>query len=436
MTLPKNTLPTRASVAVGAGSDVQGTQPAQFNGPRGLCVDGIGNIIVADELNHCIRMISREGIVSTIAGVGKPGHRDGATRVAQFSHPAGVTVDWTDGSILVADEGNNSIRRISARGKVTTVAGTGEAGYCDGVRTAARFRSPCDVAMDWEGNILVADYWNRCVRKISPRGWVSTFLHTGEDSVASCSYPVAVDMDYKNWSVTVGTTSCRHTIRQVSTRVDRRHSETMPLNTTSTYSDRARVIDTDVVRYPCGIAVNLDSGIIAADSGTCCIYSISPTGVASILAGTGETGYRDGDMAQFSRYLRVAVDRDGYVIVSDEGNHCIRKISPCGLVCTIAGNGEAGYRDGEGVVCTATLATCAQQLSPMACCPNHSTTNYTLLSKTLQRALVIMVNPHLASTITCQEGLKDLRGIRVSFPAAFFQAIDPAQGQGFERFNE
>jgi DNA-binding beta-propeller fold protein YncE len=142
-------------------------------------VDEGGNVIVADNHNHDIRKITPQGHVSTLAGTGEWGHRDGEANVAQFNYPRGVAVD-EDGNVMVADKGNHRIRKITPQGHVSTLAGTGEKGYQDGEGTIAQFNYPQGVAVDKDGNIIVTDEENYHIRKITPQGHVSTLAGTGK----------------------------------------------------------------------------------------------------------------------------------------------------------------------------------------------------------------------------------------------------------------
>eukprot|EP01043_Picozoa_sp_COSAG02_P095329 COSAG02_NODE_31704_length_528_cov_1899.069930_1_plen_145_part_01 len=128
---------------------------AQFSGPHCVAVAGDGSLLVADNGNHCIRRVSADGRqVSTVAGAaGQSGHKDGPAHEARFSYPYGVAVAG-DGSLLVADNGNHCIRRVSADGRqVSTVAGAaGQSGHKDGPAHEARFSGPCGVAVAGDGS--------------------------------------------------------------------------------------------------------------------------------------------------------------------------------------------------------------------------------------------------------------------------------------------
>lgn len=139
---------------------------AKFNGPRGLAVDAAGNVYVADTGNHCIRVITPDGQVTTLAGSREAGFADGAGAQALFSYPADVAID-SQGNLYVADTANHRVRKISPDGQVTTLAGSGQPGLVDGLPEQAQFRAPEGIAVDKNGNIYLADTGNHAVRKVS-----------------------------------------------------------------------------------------------------------------------------------------------------------------------------------------------------------------------------------------------------------------------------
>ena len=155
---------------------------ASFNTPSALAIDATGNLILADTGNNAIRRITPQGDVTTLAGDRFPGFQDGAALEARFNGPIGVAVDAT-GRVIVADTYNDRIRAIHPDGRVVTLAGDGQPGFYDGPSDQARFDTPCGVAVDRTGNIYVADTANGSVRMISPSGVVSTLTSTPPDGL-------------------------------------------------------------------------------------------------------------------------------------------------------------------------------------------------------------------------------------------------------------
>ncbi|WP_162303709.1 hypothetical protein [Hymenobacter sediminis] len=123
-----------------------------------------------------IRKISTTGVVSTLAG-GPGGYADGVGSAARFQSPEGLAVD-AHGTIYVAEHGGARIRKITSDGQVSTLAGTGNLGYKDGPASTAQFFRPAGIAVDTFGNVFVAEYGNHCIRKITPAGEVSTLAGT------------------------------------------------------------------------------------------------------------------------------------------------------------------------------------------------------------------------------------------------------------------
>jgi DNA-binding beta-propeller fold protein YncE len=172
----KGRLELLAGVPSGQGN-ADGTGPgARFNAPEGLAVDADGNVFVADYQSSDIRRITPSGVATTLAGSGFQGHQDGVGLAAEFLDPMGVAVDG-DGTLYVADTGNQVIRKITPAGEVTTFAGTAEqGGSADGTGPDARFSWISGVAVDGAGDLYVTDGDNSTVRRITPAGVVTTVV--------------------------------------------------------------------------------------------------------------------------------------------------------------------------------------------------------------------------------------------------------------------
>jgi tetratricopeptide (TPR) repeat protein/sugar lactone lactonase YvrE len=273
---------------------------ARFWAPSGVAVDVKRNVYVADTTNNTIRKITPDGVVTTLAGSpGQRGSRDGTGSAAQFFDPSGVALDGS-GNLYVADSGNNTIRKITPNGTVTTLAGTaGQRGSTDGTGGAASFNVPGDLAVDGNGNLYVTDKNNFIIRKITSAGAVTTLAGSS------------------------GTTGSNDGM-----------------------GSAARFLS------PSGVAVDGSGNLYVADSGNSIIRKITPDGAVTTLAGSAHKyGSSDGvgSQAQFFMPSGVAVDGNGNVYVADTTNKTIRKITPDGVVTTVAGSARhRGSSDGTG----------------------------------------------------------------------------------------
>ena len=165
---------------------------ALFNSPSGLAIVPNGDLIVVDTGNNCIRRVPIRGETSTVAGNGKPGYADGPARNAQFNGPIGVAVG-ANGNIYVADTYNDRIRMITPEGEVSTVAGKGTPGYADGDRNTALFDTPSGIVVAGDNSLIVADTGNDRLRRIGPEGNVTTLPAT------DLSSPIGLAITHDNF---------------------------------------------------------------------------------------------------------------------------------------------------------------------------------------------------------------------------------------------
>jgi uncharacterized repeat protein (TIGR01451 family) len=155
--------------------------------PQGIAIDSLGNLYIADSGNHRILQMAPGGTVTTVAGNGYQGYSgdDGPATSAQLNFPGGIAVDAA-GNLYLADTGNNSIRKVNSKGVITTVAGSGIAGFAgdDGAATAARLNSPASVALDSAGNLYIADQLNNRIRAVAASGIITTVAGNGVSAYA------------------------------------------------------------------------------------------------------------------------------------------------------------------------------------------------------------------------------------------------------------
>ena len=294
---------------------------ARFNLPTGVAVDSAGFVYVADQSNHVIRKITASGVVTTVAGSGNAGFAGGTGTAAAFRNPSGVAVDGS-GNLYVADSDNNCIRKITTDRVVTVLAGSGIAGYLDGTGRAASFRYPTGVAVDIGGNVYVADSLNGRIRKITAEGVVTTLAGSGAygniDGTgvsAAFHWPTGVAVDSLG-NVYVADRG-NHSIRKITA--------------SGVVTTLLSGLVTGELSNPTGVALDNLGNIYVADNLNNRIRKITVIGSVITLAGLGNQsyGYLDGigTSAMFSWPQGVAVDRVGNVYVADTGNYAIRKIT-------------------------------------------------------------------------------------------------------------
>ena len=349
---PGGVVSTLAGSAGMAGNEDGGGAGARFDGPSRLVVNHAGNIVVADTYNHNIRQITPTGDVTSLAGTGNHGYNDGPAFAAQFYFPRGISVDATD-NIYVADTNNNTVRKIAPNGDVSTLAGSLNRGNADGAGNTARFDRPIGAAVDNEGNVFVADYYNHTVRKVTPTGVVSTFAglaspgnDDGTGGAARFWFPQSAAVSVGGDVYVADRTN--NTIRKIT-----------PAGVVSTLAGLAGNAGSadgtgSAARFdlPTGVAVDSAANVYVADLHNNTIRKITPAGVVSTFAGlAGSSGGGDGtgSAARFNAPAGVAVDNANNVYVAEFYNNTIRKITPAAVVSTLAGSaGLFGSADGNG----------------------------------------------------------------------------------------
>jgi sugar lactone lactonase YvrE len=329
---------------------------ARFQLPTGVAVDGAGNVYVADSFSSTVRKVTAGGVVTTLAGTaGMAGSVDGTGAAARFNSPDGVAVD-SAGNVYVADTVNATIRKVTAGGVVTTLAGTAEmAGSMDGTGAAARFNSPDGVAVDSAGNVYVADRSNDTIRKMTAGEVVTTLAGTtgmigtvdGTGAAARFRFPQGVVVDSAG-NLYVADSS-NQTIRKVTAG-----------GVVMTLAGAGGMVGSvdgtgAAARFslPSGVAIDGAGNVYVADQLNHTIRKMTPGGVVTTLAGAapGIPGSMDGPgtAAFFNSPHDLAVDSSGNVYVADTGNHTLRKVTAGGVVTTLAGTaGMTGIVDGTG----------------------------------------------------------------------------------------
>lgn len=267
-------------------NDAKGAD-AKFNSPTGLAIDPTGNLYVTDMANHLVRKVTPDGTVSTFAGT-----YNNSTIINQ---PSAATMD-ASGNIYVSNITGGTIGKITPSGTITSYAGDGSTGYRNGAAAQAEFYALSGITVDPSGNLYIADGLNHVIRKIDPSGNVSTFAgdHHG---------------GYKD-----GTS------------------------------------DVAEFDFPIGITMDAKGNLFVIDQINNMVRKITPSGMVSTLAGSGQRATTDGTgtAAAFNNPLAGAVDSHGNVFVTEFYGASVRKVTPDGVVTTINGS-HAVYATGASI---------------------------------------------------------------------------------------
>jgi len=275
--------------------------------PLGL-VDGIAvndqDIYFSDRSNHLIRKINHKGIITTIAGNGNADFGgDGAPALeAALNNPAGLTFD-KKGNLYIADRNNHRIRKVSPHGIITTVAGNGVADFDgdDGPATKASLNLPSDVACDAKGNLYISDRSNNRIRKVDSRGIIITFAGLGVPWFGG-DHDLALDA---------------------------------------------------FLKFPFGITLDQQGNLYIADRGNNQIRKVDNDGIIVTVTGNGLFASR-GDQgpaiqANLAYPTDIVVDKKGNLYIADRNNSLVRKVTPLGIISTIAGTGKTHFNGDQGL---------------------------------------------------------------------------------------
>jgi sugar lactone lactonase YvrE len=275
--------------------------------PWGVATDVLGNVYIGDASSYTIRRVDSSGIIHAFAGTGTPGTAGdgGPAAAAQLNGVAEMTMD-TAGNLYYADYTANKVRKIDAAGIITTVAGTGTAGFSGdgGPATAAKLNAPYGVAVDPGGNLYIADETNSRIRKVDPAGVITTFAGTGTAGFSGDGGPSIAAQ----------------------------------------------------INHPIAIASDANGNIYIADINNDRVRKVDAAGTITTFAGTGTVGYSgDGGPATFADLNHpygLIADTAGNVYISDSAGSRVRRVDTSGIITTVAGDGTAAT-SGDGGPATA-----------------------------------------------------------------------------------
>ncbi|HIJ50507.1 MAG TPA: hypothetical protein HPP54_05565 [Nitrospinae bacterium] len=327
---------------------------ARLNVPAGLAFDKSGNLYIADRNNNRIRKVDTSGTITTIAGTRTAGFSGdgGLATQAQLNLPSGVALDGK-GNIFISDRSNNRIRVIDSKGKIRTYAGSGNDGFSgdNGPALKASIDRPFGIALDRKGNLYIADRRNNRVRKVNTQGIITTVAGDGGYFMMGDNGPAYRASIAGPTGVVVDDQGTLYIADRENNRIRAVDSQGMISTVVGTgqqdYNGDSEVARDTNLHLPFGVALNPDGKLLVVDRSHYRIRSIDlKRGSVKTIAGNGKKMFAgDGGPAtgaSLSFPHGIAVDKKGNVLISDKGNYRIRKISPDGIIHTIAGNGIRG----------------------------------------------------------------------------------------------
>ena len=328
---------------------------SELNQPRGVALDTQGNFYIADTLNNRIRKVDRNGIITTVAGIGPAGATTGtggyngdnmSATSAALNSPLRLTAD-NQGNLYIADTVNHRVRKVNTNGVITTVAGNGVSGYNgDNVAaTAAELSYPEGVAVDGAGNLFIVENGNNLVRKVDTNGIITTVAgvpkksgYNGDNMPATSALlsgptTLALDSSGDLYIVDQGNQIIRKVANGTITTV-------AGVPGTHGYNGDGIPATSAWLDSPAGVAVDAAGDLFITDSSNDRIREVSANGTISTLAGNGEAAFA-GDTLLSTRSAvsaprDVALNSAGSVYIADTGNNRIRLLSPSAAITSVA----------------------------------------------------------------------------------------------------
>jgi trimeric autotransporter adhesin len=345
---------------------------AQLNDAHDVAVDSAGNLYIADTDNNRIRKITPAGVITTVAGNGTAGYSGDGSQAAsaQLRNPISVAVD-SAGNLYIADRGNSRIRKIIPAGIITTVAGNGTGCSFIAGRGGSTVPppTPTGIAVDSAANLYIAAPYN-CIQKVDPDGMVSTVAGNGVGVYTSFDIANLTDGQRKAFISGKGVYSGEG---GAATLAQLNHPSSVAVDTAGTVfiadleDNRIRKVGSDGVITtvagnetrqckPVAMATDSVGNLYVGDSVRIC--KVTPAGAITTVAGNGTKGFSgDGGPAVSAQAGAggIAIDTAGNLFIADTNNDRIRKVTPAGVITTVAGNGTKGFSGDGGPAISAQL---------------------------------------------------------------------------------
>ena len=353
----------------GFSGDGSAATSAELSSPSAVAVDATGNLYINDGIagsyympdsgNQRVRKVDTSGIITTIVGSGAAGFSgDGeAANNAQLNYPSGITVDG-DGNLFIADHGNSRIRMVGADAKITTVAGNGWHGVIgDGnSATLAMLDSPRGLAIDAADNLYISDTQNDRIRKVDADGIITTFAGIGDDPAVSGSGdgdPASVARINSPEGIAVDAGGNLYIVDGTIRKVDAAGIITTVAGNGAMgpgYSGDGGPATNAQLSDPQSVTVDAAGNLYISDTGNNSIRKVDSSGIITTVVGNGTTY-----VGVLNHPLGIAVDASGNLYIADTYNNVIRRLSPAGSLTTVAGDGSASYAGDGGPANLASL---------------------------------------------------------------------------------
>jgi uncharacterized protein (TIGR03437 family) len=340
-TLPGQTYTISTIAGNGSAAYSGDNSPAadsQFNLPTGIAIDSAGNIFIADTVNHRIReILASNGNIKTVAGNGTAGYTGdkGQAASAELNQPSGVAVDGS-GNLYIADTNNHVIRKVTSGGVISTFAGNNQAGSSGdgGAANVAQLNSPTAVALDSANNVYIADTGNNTIRVVAPNGNINTIIGTGNLT--------------KPTSIAVDASGVLYLTDPGNNRVAKFTGGRLTIvagTSVPGFSNDGGQATAAQLNNPKGVAVDAAGNLYITDTNNCRIRKVTPDGVITTIAGNAKIGYTgDGGpatAASLSFPYGLALDASGNIYFTDSNNHALRELQPAFPVISQNGVGNA-----------------------------------------------------------------------------------------------
>ena len=321
-----------------AGGDGGAATAAQLSNPRSVALDGKGNIYISDFNNNCVWKVNAQGIITTLAGTRVPGFSGdgGPGTAAQLTGPHGIASDAA-GNVYIVDSKNNRVRRVGVDGIITTVAGNGQSGAAGdgGLATAAAVGPPSGVALDAAGNLYISQQTAQVIRRVAPSGIITTIAGTGTAGYSGDGGPATQAQMRSPIGIASDSAGNLYVAEQVNNIIRKIGTNgiitTVAGNGTQGFSGDGGPAVNATLDGPFGVAVDRVGNVFLTDSRNDRIRWVHRDGTITTVAGNGTPGFSGDDgppaAAQLQGPHGVIVDATGNLLIADSANDRVRRVT-------------------------------------------------------------------------------------------------------------